>query len=79
MENVMSNGFTELSTNYMEEIVGGGLGTAILGAIGGGCTGFLAGGKAGIALTTAFGAYAFPVCIVAGTIGGACTGFVAAW
>lgn len=79
MEMVMSNGFAELSAMEMEEIEGGGWGTAILGAVAGACTGFLAGGKAGAALTPACGPYAFPVCLIVGTVGGACTGFVAGW
>lgn len=79
MEMVMTNGFAELSVNEMETIDGGGLGTALLGALGGACTGFLAGGNAGVKLTPVFGSKAFAVCLIGGTIGGACTGFVAGW
>lgn len=79
MEMIKTNAFTEMSFDEMQTLDGGGWGTAILGAIGGACTGFIAGGKAGVALTSAFGPYAFPVCLVGGTLGGACTGFVAAW
>ena len=74
MEYTMNN-FAELNNEEAEYILGGGVGTGLVGAVGGACTGFLAGGKAGVL----FGPTGFAVCVVGGTVGGAIAGFVAGY
>lgn len=70
-----SDCFSALSEYEYNEIFAGGWKTGVIGAIGGACTGFLAGGKIG----ASFGPHGFAACVIGGTLGGAITGFVAGY
>lgn len=74
----MTNSFVALSNDEMMDVLGGGLGTALIGGAGGALTGFIAGGKAGVTLSF-LGPHTFAACLIGGTVGGALTGFVTFW
>ena len=71
--------FRELSINEIMKMDAKGLGTAVIGAVGGACVGGVAGLGAGYVLTPVVGPMAVPACAGLGTAGGACVGFVEGW